>query len=75
MRGTGHSVVPDILVPDILVPDILYRSKTAEKSLLDLGFRQRLYNATSRALELISGESDKAAELRFLMAALQKMGI
>ena len=50
-------------------------SKVATKALGDIGFRQRLHNAAVRALQSIPADSGKAAELRFLIAALQKLGV
>ncbi len=44
-------------------------------ALEDLGFRQRLHNAAVRALQNMDNSLGKAAELRFLIAALQKMGV
>jgi RHS repeat-associated protein len=45
----------------------------ATKALGDVGFRQRLFNASSRAIQVVEG--GKGAELRFLMHALEKMGL
>jgi len=45
----------------------------ATRALGDIGFRQRLFNACSRALQIVDG--GKGAELRFLMRALEKMGL
>ena len=50
-------------------------SKSATKALKDIGFRQRLHNSAVRALQNIGGDTGKAAELRFLIAALQKLGV
>jgi Pretoxin HINT domain/Pre-toxin TG len=46
---------------------------TAARALDDVGFRQRLYNAAARAIQIVDG--GKAAELRFLMHALERMGL
>jgi hypothetical protein len=50
-------------------------SKVATEALKDIGFRQRLHNAAVRALQNIGGDTGKAAELRFLIDALQKLGV
>jgi hypothetical protein len=49
-------------------------SRVATEALGDVGFRRILFNATGRALDLIGG-SGRGAELRFLMHALEKMGL
>jgi hypothetical protein len=53
--------------------------KAAEIAIEDLGFRQRLYNANIRAIDLLKQGDQmsrgRAAELRFLMHALKKKGI
>jgi RHS repeat-associated protein len=50
-------------------------SKISEEALKDIGFRQRLYNACVRAINLLDGKCGRSAELRFLIAALEKMGV
>jgi hypothetical protein len=73
--GNGASIVFTAVFSSTKDSALKAATKSATKALDDLGFRQRLHNAAVRALEMIGGETGKAAELRFLIAALQKLGV
>ena len=50
-------------------------SKSVATALQDVVFRQRLHNAAVRAISLIPRDACRAAELRFLIAALVNQGL
>jgi len=54
--------------------DVAAASKIAREALEDVVFRQELYNASGRVIESLDG-AGRSVELRFLMHALEKMGL